>query len=176
LNNFLTFCSKRFEEIFMKAKLIRSFIFIAGILLFITAIAKIISGSGAAKVLQMPDPILMISFQQVFWLVGSLELLIACICFFGKRLGLQAGLIAWLATSFAIYRIGLLLSGYHKPCSCLGNLTDALHIPPQTADTAMKIILAYLLIGSYATLFWLWRQNRKAPPVPLPSEPPVSAA
>jgi cbb3-type cytochrome oxidase subunit 3 len=26
----------------------------------------------------------------------------------------------------------------------------------------MKIILAYLLIGSYATLFWLWRQHKKA--------------
>jgi cbb3-type cytochrome oxidase subunit 3 len=36
-----------------------------------------------------------------------------------------------------------------------------LHIPPQTADTAMKIILAYLLIGSYATLFWLWRQQKR---------------
>jgi len=23
----------------------------------------------------------------------------------------------------------------------------------------MKIILAYLLLGSYATLFWLWRQR-----------------
>jgi len=27
---------------------------------------------------------------------------------------------------------------------------------------AMKIILAYLLIGSYATLFWLWRQRKKS--------------
>jgi hypothetical protein len=44
----------------------------------------------------------------------------------------------------------------------LGNLTDALHISPQTGDIAMKIILAYLLIGSYATLFWLWRQRGKA--------------
>jgi len=26
----------------------------------------------------------------------------------------------------------------------------------------MKIILAYLFIGSYATLFWLWRQRKKA--------------
>jgi hypothetical protein len=24
----------------------------------------------------------------------------------------------------------------------------------------MKIILAYLLLGSYASLFWLWRQHR----------------
>jgi hypothetical protein len=54
--------------------------------------------------------------------------------------------------------------GYHKPCNCLGNLTDALHIPLQTADTAMKIVLGYLLIGSYAILFWLWRQRRIAPP------------
>ena len=49
-----------------------------------------------------------------------------------------------------------------KPCSCLGHITDALHIPPQTADTAMKIILAYLLIGCDATLFWLWTQHKKA--------------
>jgi len=28
----------------------------------------------------------------------------------------------------------------------------------------MKIILAYLLIGSYATLFWLWRQRKNAVP------------
>jgi hypothetical protein len=41
-------------------------------------------------------------------------------------------------------------------------LTDALHIKPETADTAMKIILAYLLIGSYGSLFWLWRQRRRA--------------
>jgi hypothetical protein len=49
-------------------------------------------------------------------------------------------------------------------CPCLGNLTDALHITPQTADTAMKIILTYLLIGSYASLFWLWRQRNKPAP------------
>jgi hypothetical protein len=40
--------------------------------------------------------------------------------------------------------------GYRKPYGCLGNLTDALHIPPHTGDVAMKSILAYLLIGSYA--------------------------
>ncbi|MGH7977270.1 MAG: hypothetical protein ACREC8_11490, partial [Limisphaerales bacterium] len=73
------------------------------------------------------------------------------------------GFIAWLATNFFIYRLGLIHIGYHKPCSCLGTLTDALHIPAQTADTAMKIILAYLLIGSYTALLWLWRQRRLTP-------------
>jgi hypothetical protein len=34
---------------------------------------------------------------------------------------------------------------------------------------AMKIILAYLLLGSYATLFWLWKEKRKPSLVALSS-------
>jgi hypothetical protein len=97
--------------------------------------------------------------------VGLAEIVTALICFINRRPALSLGLVAWLSTNFVFYRIGLVWVGWHKPCSCLGNLTDALHISPQTADTVMKIILAYLLIGSYASLFWLWRQKRK-PSVP----------
>jgi len=146
----------------MHRRLINFFIYSAGILLAITAIAKLISSLGDAGILKNPDPILTISFQHIFWIVGAVELVISFFCFFGIRVELRLGLIALLATNFVMYRIGLILIGYLKPCPCLGNLTDALHILPKTADTAMKIILAYLLIGSYATLFWLWRQHRKA--------------
>jgi hypothetical protein len=146
----------------MQIKLIRIFLLSAAGVLLITAAAKIVSSFGGAQLLQKPDPLFGISFRNLFWVVSSTELAVALICFYDKRILLQAGLVAWLATSFVAYRLGLLWIGYHKPCSCLGNLTDALHIPPQTADTAMKIILAYLLIGSYGTLFWLWRQRKKA--------------
>jgi hypothetical protein len=44
----------------------------------------------------------------------------------------------------------------------MGSLTDTLHISPVVADNIMKVVLAYLLIGSYVTLFWLWRQHGKA--------------
>jgi len=127
----------------------------------ITGTAKLISVSGNARLLQSPDPILSIPFRHVFLLVGVLELIVAAVCFFGKQVGLQAGLVALLATNFVVYRLGLIWVGYHKPCSCLGNLTDALHITQQTADTVMKIVLGYLLIGSHATLFWLWKEKRK---------------
>jgi hypothetical protein len=147
----------------MKLRIIRIFIFCAGILLLLTAVAKLISASGGARIMQNPDPILSVSFRHVFWIVGTLELIIALVCFFGKRVGLQAGLVAWLATNFVVYRLGLLWIGYSKPCRCLGNLTDALHIPAQTADTVLKIILGYLLIGSYTTLLWLWKQNWESP-------------
>ncbi len=145
----------------------------AGLVLLAAAIAKLISSEGGAHILQKPDPILAISFQHVFWIVGTIELAVALTCLFSRQLHLQAGLLAWLATSFVAYRLGLVWVGWHKPCSCLGNLTDVLHISPQTADVAIKIILAYLLIGSYATLFWLWRQKRKAVLVTFPSGPPA---
>jgi hypothetical protein len=143
-------------------RLIRFFVIVAGFLLLGTATAKLISSAGSARILHNIDPILNVSFQKVFWIAGVLELGIALICLLSKQIWFQAILVAWLATSFVFYRLGLVWVGYLKPCSCLGNLTDALHIPPQIADTAMKIILAYLLIGSYATLFWLWRQHKKA--------------
>jgi hypothetical protein len=145
----------------METKPIRFFLFSAGGVLLITAVAKIVSSFGGAHILQNGDPLFGIYFRNLFWIVSALEIGVALICFFGKRILFQAGLVAWLATAFVAYRLGLVWIDWHKPCSCLGNLTDALHIPPQTADTAMKIILAYLLIGSYATLFWLWRQSKK---------------
>ena len=132
----------------------------AGALLAVAAIAKLVSSTGTVRILQNTDPILAISFRHIFWIAGGIELSVAIVCFFSKRIEIKTGLIAWLATSFLVYRIGLVLVGYHKPCSCLGNLTDVLHIPPKTADTAMKIILAYLLIGSYGILFHLWWKRK----------------
>jgi len=103
-----------------------------------------------------------ISFGHLMLAVGGIELVIASICPFDKYETLKLELIAWLGTSFVVYRLGLCWMEWRKPCSCLGNLTDALHIQPQTADTAIKIILVYLLAGSYTCLFWLWRQRKKS--------------
>jgi hypothetical protein len=148
----------------LKPKIIGLFIFLSGILILITAAAKVLSGFGSARVLQYDDPIFSISFQSLFLIAGAIELIIAVVCFIGNSFYLRISLIAWFSTCLLLYRFGVIWIGYHKPCPCLGNLTDALHISPQIADMAMKIILAYLLIGSYASLFWLWRQRKKAVP------------
>lgn len=133
----------------------------AGVIFSISGMAKVWSAWGSARLLQHLDPILNIQFGHLMFAAGVLELLIASICLFNRRQMLVSILVAWLATSLLIYRMGLWWIGWQRPCNCLGNLTDALHISQQTADTVMKIILAYLLIGSYAILFWLWRQKRK---------------
>src|ERR1051325_2158954 len=105
-------------------KMIRILVCIAGVLLLLTAIAKLISATGKAEVLKLPDPILMASSRVVFLSVGAIELIIAAICSFSRRLVIQAGLVTWIATSFIFYRLVLIGMGYQKPCKCLGNLTD----------------------------------------------------
>jgi hypothetical protein len=143
----------------MQLKLVRLFIESAGVLLIVTAIAKLVSSAGSARILLAMDPLLKISFREVFWVVGAIELIIGLFCLTRSRTILQLVLTAWLSTGILLYRVGLSWIDYAKPCFCLGNLADALHIPPPMVDTAMKCILLYLLIGSYGMLLWLWRQK-----------------
>jgi hypothetical protein len=156
--------------------LVQFFLWLAGIMLFITAAAKITSSFGQAPILMLPDPILMFSFRTVLIVIGCIELFVAIVCVSSRRIVLQAGLVAALSSTFTIYRFGLAWIGYKRPCQCMGNLTEILHISPETADTAMKIVLGYLLVGSYASLFWLWRQKLQNPSKLLQPESPISAA
>ena len=135
------------------------FVLSAGAILAVTGIAKVWSGLGNSKLLAVVDPIIGIKFGTLMLLVGAAEIAIALVCFFSKRQTLALGLVAWMSTNFVVYRFGLWWMDWKKPCSCLGNLADALHISPQTADNIMKAILTYLLIGSYALLFRQWRNN-----------------
>jgi hypothetical protein len=141
----------------------------AGVLFLITAGAKIVSSLGNARVLEHADPVTRLTFRHLFLVVGAIELVVALACIFGKSTKVQAGLVAWLATTSIAYRLDLRLMGFHEPCKCLGDLTGALHISAGTADTLMKIILGHLLMGSYATLIWPWRQKVNGPGLPAPA-------
>jgi len=148
----------------MRKKLILVFLYSAGAFLLTTASAKLVSSFGSSRILQNSDPVLLLSFRNIFRIVGAIELVVAAVCFAGRSFHLRAWLVAWLTTAMVAYRACLWRVGYTKPCPCPGNLTDAVHISPKLADTAMKIILAYLLIGSYATLLWLGRQKSQVSP------------
>ena len=138
------------------------FISTAAAILLVAGISKIVSGLGHASILERIDPLFHLQFRFLMLGVGTLELIVVVFCIIGCDQMRKIIVLTWLTTTLLIYRIGLWWVGWHRPCSCLGNLTDALHVRPQTADTVMKIILGYLLIGSYASLFWLWRLKRTA--------------
>jgi hypothetical protein len=138
------------------------FILSSGVILVITGIAKVWSGMGNSKLLTVADPILWVRFGQLMLVAGAVEIAVALICLFSKRQILAIGLVAWLSTNFLIYRAGLWWMDWKRPCGCLGNLTDALHISPQAADNIMKGVLGYLLVGSYFLLIRQWLESRSA--------------
>jgi hypothetical protein len=137
----------------------RRFILSAGGIFLITGLAKITSSFGRAEILDFADPIFGISFRHVMLLVGTLELIISTICLFGECIKIQAGLVAWMASSFAIYHWGRSFIGWHQPCPCFGNNTDLLHIVPATVDLIIKWVLIYLLAGSCFMSFLIWKHK-----------------
>jgi len=130
----------------------RAFVISTVVILAFTGIAKIFSALGKSKVLTVVDPILGVEFGHLILLVGVVEITIALVLLLHKETVVGNCLVALLATNFVVYRLGLWWINWNRPCGCLGNLMDAIHISPQIADTVMKCVLAYLLIGSYASL------------------------
>ena len=129
-------------------------------LLALSAFAKFWSAAfGAGSILKASDPLVGIPFGPLLLTVALVEVLVASVCLSRSSInGLMA--VAWLSTVFLAYRIGLWWIDWKKPCSCLGNLTDALHISPQLADNVMKGVLAFMLIGSISLLIAHHRQGR----------------
>ena len=116
-----------------------------------------------------------IPFRDMFWLAGALELAIGIACLRGTKMVFQTALVAWLATIMVVYRFGLYWVDYKGYCNCLGNLTGVLHIPPHAAESVMKIVLTYLLMGSYAALLHIWIQKRRGLPQPISSSEAVAS-
>lgn len=140
--------------------------------LAITGCAKIITFFGKNGILDYQDPLLGFPFRNLLLAVGIIELIIAAICLFKGSPRLCALLVALLSINFLAYRIIFKLTGWHRPCGCLGNLTDVLHIPPEIADNIMKALLAFLLVGSSLILFQ-HRSRKQIPPIPPSGEAPA---
>jgi hypothetical protein len=82
------------------------FVWSAGAVLFVTGLAKIVSGFGQAVILV--DPVLSISFGKLMLLVGAAEVAIAILCFTRwMHLWVKTSLVAWIGTGFFVYRLGL---------------------------------------------------------------------
>ncbi len=136
----------------------KRFVLSASIVLLATGLAKIFSINGSQGILDLPDPIFGIQFRHLMLFMGLLETITAAICLGTLKLKGKAniGLIAWIASGFMIYRLGLLFVGWTQPCPCLGSYYDTIHLSPAVADVVAKGCLIYLLTGSYLFL-WLNR-------------------
>jgi hypothetical protein len=140
----------------MKTKWGRYFVLSAGGILLGAALIRFIIAEGDAQALSLPEPLVRIPLRLAVVVTGAVELTVALVCLFGKRIELQIGWLVSLATAFVIYRIGLTWTHCHPQGTCLGSLTDPLHLARGAVGGFMEFIPFYLVFGSYAACLWLW--------------------
>jgi hypothetical protein len=142
---------------------LRIFTHSAAALVLAMASALLLINLTAPKDLVQPhDPIFALSFRSMFWIIGGLGLVVALVCLFVERPTQAATWLAWLATNFLAYRIGLVSMGCHSLTGFLGSVTYAFGIPAKTASVLTDVAFAYLLGGSCAVLLRGWRLSRLA--------------
>jgi len=124
-------------------------------MLLLTAVAKIVSSGGNAGALNVNDRVFGLPNSYLLLLAGLVEGAAAIFCFIGKSRRMQVAILAWLASVFLLYRLNLWAQGYRGLCPCLGNMTSAIHLPSRAADWWLRVVLGYILIGSYSALLWL---------------------
>ena len=88
--------------------------------------------------------------------VGAFELVVALICLFGKRVGLQLGWLAWLGANYVVFWIGLLWQHCSPQGTCIGGLTDPLWIYHGTTGYILEFMPFGLLLGGLAAAASLW--------------------
>jgi hypothetical protein len=138
------------------------------VVLAVTAILKIVSATGEAPILAQSDPLLAyFSNRQMMLLAAFLEALVLGLILWEHDRLRQVALVAWIGTGFLMYRAGLWWVGYEGACSCLGNVTRTVGLSPAMEDLGVKILLGYLLLGSYSLIAWevvgRWKHGRGEP-------------
>ncbi len=131
----------------------RRFLIAAGIILAVTGLAKLFTVTGDTTLLRVSDPIFGVEFRYLMFAAGVLELVVAGFCLLSKWKTISLVMVAWTASVILVYRIGIFMVDWNRPCGCLGNLTDVLKISERTAEWISLGLLSFLLIGSYGVMF-----------------------
>lgn len=137
------------------------FRFVASACLLAAGAAKLYAAwIGTATIFAHEDPILGVPNRSLFYVVGGAEIVVAVGTLTARRAAHALLLIAVFSSSLVLYRIGLWWLDYNQPCSCLGTITEALGIAPRDADNMLKLLLAFLALGSYSLLALEMREIR----------------
>jgi hypothetical protein len=144
----------------MKTNWIKPFIYTAGGILLAAALIRFLIVACHHPALALPEPLLGIPLRYAILAVGTLEIVVAGICLFGKNVRLQAAWLAWVATNFVVFEAGLVYMHVHPQASCLGSLTDPLQLSRGFTGDVVGLLPFYVLLGSYAAVAAPFLQKR----------------
>lgn len=130
----------------------RFFLSSVAILLFVTGLLKVFSAGGTARILDQPDPLLLLNVRNVLLGSALVEIAVAVYLLVATNNALRSlFLVLWLGVSFLLYHLLLLIIHPGKPCPCLGSAAQLLS--PAAATWILRFIIAYMIIGSGLFLF-----------------------
>jgi hypothetical protein len=140
----------------------RFLLFPSGSLLLAAALERFMVAASNSQMLTFPEPALGIPVRYAVPAVGVLELTVALICLFGTRPGVQLGWLICLSFDLASYRVCLHYLHINPAASCIGALTDPLHLTHSVLAPVLPIIPICLLVAGSAAAVSLWLSRRKS--------------
>jgi hypothetical protein len=127
---------------------LRAYVRSVAIILGLTALAKLYSATGGARILDLPEALLPLTNRQTLVLVGIIELIVALSMVVAKSNAMKLIGTAWLSLNFILYRAASLLLVVGRPCPCLGSITERLPLKPAVIDRILISVVVYLFLGS----------------------------
>ncbi len=146
--------------LFTRESQIKLFLLSVACLFTLTGVLKILGASQEAPFLSGDDPVLsFLTNRQIMITVGMLELGLAAVILTHRSSQLKLWLTLWIACLFAIWRVGLVLTGSHRVCPCLGGTLAWALRHGAVVDWALKVIIGYLAAVSTIFLMLTNRSN-----------------
>jgi len=146
--------------ILIKAKHRQVYLHVSALVLLTTGVSKLIMLTGTTDMLGQFDPITGMPFKFLLIIAGVAEVLVAAYIFFVGNQRISLVLIALMSSAFVFYRLAFRMTGWTKPCHCLGNLTDVFRISPSVVDLISILMLVILFAGSYSYLLQDFYQSK----------------
>lgn len=133
---------------------------VAAMLLLATALAKLYSAGGNAKILLAQDQLTHLGFRALMVLAAACEAGVAFFLLRSKNPLRCSLVLLWLTSNFICYRLFNYVLGIHT-CPCLGHLTDRLPLPGSLVDVVLKLLLVWWLAGSLRITWRYWGRPRR---------------
>lgn len=132
------------------------FLRVAGWLLVMAACERFLAAAGDSQMLTFADPVLGFSIQHLTAGVGVILLACGLVCIFAKRRGIRAGLLASLMTDIICYLAMVPYIGMNGRWTCLGSLTDPLHLSRGWLRGPLEFLFLCLMAGAYGSSIFIW--------------------
>ena len=136
-----------------KASLGEIFLLSCAAVLSLTAIAKLSSAFGHAKILDFPDPLWGISNRRFLGVMAAVEFAVAALMLTRVRAEVKFLGTAWLGANFILYRVAMAILRPGKLCPCLGSVTERLRLNETTVGYVLSALAFYMFIGGLLCYF-----------------------